>query len=865
MSLIALHDSRRNPPHAPCRGTPRVCMVVVFLAALCALNAPAQEMLEVVGDPRAEKVLGDQTALSPSAIDHLGRPVVAVAAASNVLLAAAADARELLCFDATSANFNWRMPMAALPGEPSALALLPGGDDLMPGVPLAACVGRRALYTWGVGEKIARERPLPMFDPSATFAVSSLSYDHEKNQLLLVYASTLTLGKPEIVLLDRNLRMLANLTRSLPDWLPISAPFFATWCNWGDRNGGSAVRRGVLFPFGEGGHDGIAWMPCENTVASGDECRLFRVVGCPDRTFSTAAVSGDVLYLVGAETDRLYSFALAFTAPTPRVEGLTCIPTTAPAAYYVCWNGAALSGGAVELFEAGRRLSLSPVPGARGSVEVQGLVPGALITALTRDDSGRTGTFTSSAPLPSPWVRFGVATAGLGYVTAVTYQPQAHALVLADTAGTLASCPFGQIEPFLGDEHYQHIVVAEPLQIVADSLVSACEVSPRSELVIVDGWTGRVKTAPFTTQLFDVPVSSAVDYVEGLFIWDAAFSPNGELIVADAGGGRVIAYERQASGISPYPVVPLDGIACPAGGPFGVATVGNEVFFLARTSARGGIELWSSVWGPPDGFGRARPHEVVPAPAGSVVTSMASVEVDGNAYLVVAGNERSGPFLLVRPLPPTDSQPVYTNERLELAAGAEFRPDRLAATLVGEVTFTLALRVLDSMEDAPVELVLAVDGVRPEPRTDEMISVPSGDCVLRRYAAAGQSIDVSVRVQTACVVALDVIARTPIVLGPNGERPFRRGDVNSNGSVEIGDAIALLGYLFAGRALTCCDDAADVNDDGQLVIADPIALLGSLFGSRTTLGAVPLAKCDFDPTWDDLPLCKTPSPCTPAQ
>lgn len=81
---------------------------------------------------------------------------------------------------------------------------------------------------------------------------------------------------------------------------------------------------------------------------------------------------------------------------------------------------------------------------------------------------------------------------------------------------------------------------------------------------------------------------------------------------------------------------------------------------------------------------------------------------------------------------------------------------------------------------------------------------------------------------------------------------LRRGDVNSDGTMNVADAIALLGGLFAGSAIPC-DDAADANDDGGLDVADAVSVLGALF----VPGAVPPpapgpVACGADPTNDAL-------------
>ncbi|MBT6453585.1 MAG: hypothetical protein HOK60_11395 [Planctomycetes bacterium] len=90
------------------------------------------------------------------------------------------------------------------------------------------------------------------------------------------------------------------------------------------------------------------------------------------------------------------------------------------------------------------------------------------------------------------------------------------------------------------------------------------------------------------------------------------------------------------------------------------------------------------------------------------------------------------------------------------------------------------------------------------------------------------------------------------------ETLFVRGDVNSDGALDIADAISSLDYLFGAVALSC-QDAADTNDDGRLDIADPIHLLGFLF-SGDTAPAAPFPDCDTDPT-DDLLECQSAGNC----
>ncbi len=78
-----------------------------------------------------------------------------------------------------------------------------------------------------------------------------------------------------------------------------------------------------------------------------------------------------------------------------------------------------------------------------------------------------------------------------------------------------------------------------------------------------------------------------------------------------------------------------------------------------------------------------------------------------------------------------------------------------------------------------------------------------------------------------------------VTLDPNGcggtppaQIYVKMGAVNAGPGVDIADAIALLGYLFAQKAAPLCAKAADANDDDALNIADAITILGYLFSSK---------------------------------
>ncbi|MBI4604001.1 MAG: hypothetical protein HY721_18755 [Planctomycetes bacterium] len=93
-------------------------------------------------------------------------------------------------------------------------------------------------------------------------------------------------------------------------------------------------------------------------------------------------------------------------------------------------------------------------------------------------------------------------------------------------------------------------------------------------------------------------------------------------------------------------------------------------------------------------------------------------------------------------------------------------------------------------------------------------------------------------------------ARSVAFLGDPPEVEFIRGDLNSNGELEIGDPIATLFELFIAVPCDRCLDEADADDDGRVDITDPIYTLTYLF-----LGgpppAPPYPERGEDPTPED--------------
>lgn len=90
---------------------------------------------------------------------------------------------------------------------------------------------------------------------------------------------------------------------------------------------------------------------------------------------------------------------------------------------------------------------------------------------------------------------------------------------------------------------------------------------------------------------------------------------------------------------------------------------------------------------------------------------------------------------------------------------------------------------------------------------------------------------------------------------------FKRGDSNEDGTVNITDGIATLGFLFTGRGEPPgCRDAADANDDGLVNITDPVATFEFLFRGTAPI-PFPFQECGEDPTSDNVSCDQTQDAC----
>ncbi len=101
----------------------------------------------------------------------------------------------------------------------------------------------------------------------------------------------------------------------------------------------------------------------------------------------------------------------------------------------------------------------------------------------------------------------------------------------------------------------------------------------------------------------------------------------------------------------------------------------------------------------------------------------------------------------------------------------------------------------------------------------------------------------------------DLVSRAPkrcVAAFVSEAKPFRRGDVDGDGHVGLGDAVRTLRDLFSSQPGVRCQDAADVDDDGRLSVSDPIALINALFRGAGPIGET----CELDGTVDSLLSCE---------
>jgi uncharacterized lipoprotein YddW (UPF0748 family) len=91
-------------------------------------------------------------------------------------------------------------------------------------------------------------------------------------------------------------------------------------------------------------------------------------------------------------------------------------------------------------------------------------------------------------------------------------------------------------------------------------------------------------------------------------------------------------------------------------------------------------------------------------------------------------------------------------------------------------------------------------------------------------------------------------------VGPPPNPSFIRGDANGDDTVDIADAVTILGYLFLGDPAVACLDALDVSDIGVIDISCAIRILTYFFASGDP-PLPPFPGAGYDPTPSDPYTC----------
>lgn len=95
-----------------------------------------------------------------------------------------------------------------------------------------------------------------------------------------------------------------------------------------------------------------------------------------------------------------------------------------------------------------------------------------------------------------------------------------------------------------------------------------------------------------------------------------------------------------------------------------------------------------------------------------------------------------------------------------------------------------------------------------------------------------------------------------------GSSVFLRGDADGDGTVDLADAIRVLGYLFLGEGAPECLDAADADDSDTLEVTDAVRILRHLFVGDVAPES-PFPSCGGEYDWDRVwPPCRQ-SHCCP--
>ena len=100
-----------------------------------------------------------------------------------------------------------------------------------------------------------------------------------------------------------------------------------------------------------------------------------------------------------------------------------------------------------------------------------------------------------------------------------------------------------------------------------------------------------------------------------------------------------------------------------------------------------------------------------------------------------------------------------------------------------------------------------------------------------------------------------------VFFGNPAQQAFRRGDANSDGDVNIADAIKIFSWLFQGGDRPACLDSADTDNTGSQDLTDGVFLLRFLFQGEASPPRPGPRTCGFDPEEGDTGCRSYPADC----
>lgn len=253
-----------------------------------------------------------------------------------------------------------------------------------------------------------------------------------------------------------------------------------------------------------------------------------------------------------------------------------------------------------------------------------------------------------------------------------------------------------------------------------------------------------------------------------------------------------------------------------------------------------------------------------PSPVSSYRDTLVS---NGEAYryrmaAITADGARSAPSIICETTPEVDPDPPFG--AVLINGGAH------VVTMLQVDLTLLASDVADPENDdgEPVDTDVAVSGVS-EMMLSNRGDFPDGEWLPYDISYPGWLLEPEVDEDIATVFArfrdrtgnVSETVHASVRIGETGTGCvetgdcFRRGDVDGDGELTIGDAIANLSYLFLGIFEPTCLDAHDFDDSGNVDIGDSISSLGFQFLGLPPSPAPGPRTCGPDPSPDRLGDC----------